>query len=95
MYARITSFNVDPSRLNELAAKIKEMQPAAKALPGIVDVYAAWRADGRGVVTAIYKSKAEADSAVAKIQAFWGTLASILSGAPSTDAYDTVEHIVG
>jgi hypothetical protein len=95
MYARVTSFKVDPSRLNELAAKIKEMQPAAKALPGIVDIYAAWRADGQGVVTAIYNSKAEADSAVAKIQALWGTLAGLLKGAPSTDTYDTVEHIVG
>ena len=95
MYARVTSFKVDPSRLGELAAKIKEMQPAAKALPGIVDIYAAWRADGQGVVTAIYRSKAEADSAVGKIQAIWGTLASLLQGAPSTDAYDTVEHVVG
>ena len=67
MYARVTSFKVDPSRLGELSAKIKEMQPAAKGLPGIVDIYAAWRGDGQGVVTAIYRSKADADAAVAKI----------------------------
>jgi hypothetical protein len=95
MYARITSFKVDPSRLGELATKIKEMQPAAKALPGIVDIYAAWRADGQGAVTAIYRSKADADAAVAKIQAIWGTLAGLLKTAPDTQAYDTVEHIVG
>ena len=95
MYARVTSFKVDPSRLNELPAKLKEMTPAAKALPGIIDVYAAWRADGQGVVTAVYKSKADADAAVGKIQALWGTLASLLKGAPNTDAYDTVEHMVG
>jgi len=95
MYARVTSFKVDPSRLNELPAKIKEMQPAAKALPGIVDIYAAWRSDGQGTVTAIYRSKADADSTVAKIQALWGTLASLLTAAPHTDAYDMVEHMVG
>jgi hypothetical protein len=95
MYARVTSFKVDPSRLGELAIKIKEMQPAAKALPGIVDIYAAWRADGQGTVTAIYGSKTDADAAVAKIQAIWGTLAGLLKAAPETQAYDTVEHLVG
>ena len=95
MYARVTTFKVDPSRLSELPAKIKEMGPAAKALPGVIDIYAGWRADGQGVVTSIYDSKASADSGAAKIQALWGTLAGLLSGAPKTELYETVEHIVG
>ena len=95
MYARVTSFNADPARLGELPAKFKEMGPAAKALPGVIDVYAAWRADGRGVVTAIYKSKADADSAAAKIQALWGSVSGLLKGAPSTEVYDSVDHMVG
>ena len=95
MYARVTSFKVDPSRLDELPHKIKEMKPLAQALPGVVDIYVAWRADGQGTVTAIYGSKAEADRAVARIQVLWGTLARLMQVAPRTDAYDTVEHIVG
>jgi hypothetical protein len=83
MYARVTSFKVDPARLGELPHKIKEMKPLAQALPGVVDIYVAWRGDGQGTVTAIYGSKA------------WGTLASLMKVAPRTDAYDTVEHIVG
>jgi hypothetical protein len=95
MYARVTSFKVDPARLDELPAKIKQMQPLAKALPGIIDIYAAWRSDGQGVVTSIYRSKADADAAVARIQALWGTFASLLASAPHTDTYDTVEHVAG
>jgi hypothetical protein len=95
MYARVTTFKVDPSRLPELSIKIKEMGPRAKALPGMVTAYAAWRADGQGVVVAVYKSKADADSAVARIQALWGDLAGVLSGAPKTDAYETAEHLTG
>ena len=34
MYARVTNFKVDPSRLSELSAKIEEMGPRAKVLPG-------------------------------------------------------------
>jgi quinol monooxygenase YgiN len=95
MYARVTTFKVDPSRLSELSTKIKEMAPAAKSLPGIVDVYIAWRTDGQGVVTSVYDSKASADSATAKIQAIWGTVSGLLSGAPKTVMYESVEHIVG
>ena len=95
MYARVTTFKVDPARLGELSAKFKEMGPAAEALPGVIDVYAAWRADGQGSVTAIYQSKADADAAAAKIQELWGGLSSLLKGAPTTEAYDTVEHMVG
>jgi hypothetical protein len=93
MYARVTKFKVEPSRVGELSGKIKLMGPQAKALPGMVTAYAAWRGDGQGVVVAVYRSKAEADAAVAKIQALWGDLAGLLSGAPQTDTYETVEHI--
>jgi hypothetical protein len=95
MYARVTTFKVDPARVGEVAGKFKEMGPAAEALPGVVDVYAAWRADGRGTVTAIYNSKADADAAAAKVKELWGGLTSLLSGAPTTDEYDTVDHIAG
>jgi hypothetical protein len=93
MYARVTRFKVDAARLPELAERVKRMGPQAKSLPGIVSVHAAWRGDGQGTVVAIYQSKAAADAAVAKIQALWGDLVGLLSAAPHTDTYDTVEHL--
>jgi hypothetical protein len=95
MYARVTTFKVDPASVGALAAKFKEMAPAAEALPGVVDVYAAWRADGQGSVTAIYNSKADADAAGAKIKELWGGLTSLLKSGPNTEAYDSVDHMVG
>jgi hypothetical protein len=95
MYARVTSFKVDPSRLPELSAKVKEMGPRAKALPCMVDAYAAWRADGQGVVVALYDNKEAADRAVARIQALWGDLVGLVSDAPKTDAYEIATHITG
>ena len=95
MYARVTAFEVDPARLPELAAKMAEMAPRAKALPGMVDAYAAWRSDGKGVVVAIYESREAADRAVARVQALWGNLAGLVSGAPRTDAYETVARLTG
>ena len=95
MYARVTTFRIDPSRLGELQASITRMKPAAKGLAGVVDIYVAWRGDGQGVVTAIYESKAAADKAVGRIQALWGAFAGLLQGAPRTDIYETVERIGG
>ena len=95
MYARVTTFKVDPARVAELSAKVVEMAPRAKALPGIVDVYVAWRADGQGVLIGIYQSKEAADRAVARIQALWGNLAGLVTGAPRIDAYETAERLTG
>jgi hypothetical protein len=45
------------------------------------------------VVVAIYRSKEDADRAVARIQAMWGRLVGLLSGAPRTDAYEHAAHV--
>jgi len=45
------------------------------------------------VIVALDESKAAADRAVMRIQALWGDLVNLLSGAPRTDVYAHVEHI--
>ena len=83
MYARITNFQGDPSKLDEMEAKIGEITGRVRALPGAKAVYAAWREDGAGVVTAIYESKAAAESAAPQVQEIWGVLAELLTAPPS------------
>jgi hypothetical protein len=95
MYARVTTLQIDPARLGEIPAKLNQVGPASEALPGIVDVYFAWRGDGQGTVTAIFNSKADADAALPKIQAIWGELGGLLKGPPSVNAFDNVVHLVG
>jgi hypothetical protein len=95
MYVRVTTLQIDPARLGEVPAKVKAVGPASKALPGVVDVYFAWRADGQGRVTAVFNSKADADAGLPKVQAIWADLASLLKAPPSVEAFDNVEHLVG
>lgn len=95
MYARVTSFKVDPARLAELPEKIKKVQALAKALPGVLDIYIAWRGDGQGVVTAVYRSKEDADAAVVRLHVLWGSVVGLLQGVPRTDVYECVEHVAG
>lgn len=95
MYARVTSFQVDPARLPEMVAKIGELKSATKAMKGVVDTYVVWRADGQGVVTSVFESKAAADAAVSQAQAVWGGLAGLLKGGPKPEAFDNVAHLSG
>jgi hypothetical protein len=95
MYIRVTAFAIDASGLAKLSAKIAKLAPIAKTLPGVADIYVAWRGDGQGVVVAAYDSEEAAKKAVARLQAVWGELASLLKGPPQTDSYDHVEHVVG
>jgi hypothetical protein len=95
MYVRATSFEVDASRVPELSARIARMSPIAKTLPGVLDIYVAWRADGRGLVFAVYESEEAAGRAVARLQAVWGELANLLVSPPRTDIFDTAAHVAG
>jgi hypothetical protein len=95
MYVRVTAFEVDPVSLSKLSDKIAKIAPIAKSLPGVVDIYVAWRGDGHGVVVAAYASEDAAKKAVARLQAVWGELAGLLKSPPRTDAYDNVEHVFG
>ena len=95
MYARVTTYQVDPARIAELQAKLGELKPQVKSLPGVVNTYTAWRADGQGVVMAVFASKAAADAAAGQIQTIWGGLANLLKGAPKVELFDNVEHLSG
>ena len=75
MYARITTYRCDPSRLDDLTAKLDEIKAQVKAISGVVDVYSAWRADGNGVTAAIYESQATAEAAASQVQVIWANLA--------------------
>jgi quinol monooxygenase YgiN len=95
MYARVTTFRFDPARSKEVATTFQELKAQAKALPGIANAYSMWRPDGQGMVVAIYRDKASADAAAAKIQALWSSFSALLKGTPNVEFYDSVEHMTG
>ncbi len=93
MYARVTTYRCDPSRLDEMTAKLDEIKTQVNAISGMVDVYTAWRPDGNGVTAAIYESQGAAEAAASQVQEIWASLADYLTGAPSVETYVNVMHI--
>ena len=66
MYARLTSYQCDPARLDDLTATLDSIRADIKAISGLVNVYSVWRGDGQGVTVAIYDSQASAEAAALK-----------------------------
>jgi hypothetical protein len=94
MFARITTYQADPARLDEMTARLDGLKPKVKALSGLVSAYTTWRSDGQGVTVAIYESQSAAEAASAQIQGIWGGLMDFLTGPPQTETYDNVEDLL-
>ena len=91
MFGRITKFQSDPARLDEMVAKIPHIRAATSAIEGSVANWAMWNEDGSGVAIAVYESEAAADAATAQIQAIWGGLADYLTAPPEVTNYAHAE----
>jgi len=95
MYARIANFQADPANLGGLETHVGSVAEQVRALPGARAVYAAWRTDGAGVVTAIYESEAAAENAAPLVQEIWLSMAQYLTSLPASESYDTVVQMKG
>ena len=93
MYARVTSFQCDPSRIAEMETQVDAVSSEVATIPGIHTAYAAWRDDGAGVVTAIYDSREAAEAAAPKVQEVWAGMSDYLAAAPAAEAYESVKQM--
>ncbi len=76
-----------------MTAKLDEISAQVKTIPGVVDVYSAWRADGNGITTAIYENQAAAEAATPQVQEVWANLADLLVDGPNPEGYENVAHL--
>lgn len=91
MFGRITKFQSDPARLEEMTARIPDIRNATSAINGSVANWAMWNDDGSGVAIAVYDSEAAADAATPQIQAIWGGLSEYLTAPPEVMNYAHAE----
>lgn len=94
MYARITSYQIDPSRIVEMTALLAELKGKCNSLPGILVYYTVWREDGQGVSTTIYDCRASAVEATAMLQGIWDEFSAILIAEPVTEYYTNTKNML-
>lgn len=95
MYARVTTYQCDPAKLEEMAAQMDAVKSAVEAIDGILSTYTVWRADGQGVTMSIYPSEAAADAATQQVKSVWTNMANFIIETPQIEAYEHVAHIKG
>ncbi len=95
MYARVTQYQMDPNREDEVLAKLDGFTSRIQAIPGVVAAYTSWRSeDGHGVTTAIYESQAAAEDAATQAQSIWAELGPLLTAAPTPEVYENVRDML-
>ena len=94
MYARVTTYHVDPTRLDEMDAELSDLRAHCKALPGIVAYNTVWREDGLGISTTIYDCRASAEEAAVKLRYIWGSFSKLLIEEPVTELFDRTENML-
>ena len=94
MYARVTTYQVDPARINEMDAALGELRGHCKSLPGILVYNTVWREDGRGISTTIYDCRASADEAAAKLEYIWASFSDLLIEEPVTELFNRTANML-
>jgi quinol monooxygenase YgiN len=93
MYARVTTYQADPARLEELKAKLPAIKEKLEDMDGIEEWYTVWRADGQGVVFTVFEDKESADASLNEVRGIWASLSSLLKGTPKVENFDNVEML--
>ncbi len=95
MYARVTSYHVDPARVAEMPAVLADLKRGCMALPGIKSYNTAWREDGRGISMTIYDGRASCEEAGPALNDIWSSFSNILIAEPVTELYDQTKDMLG
>ena len=93
MYARVTTFQADPSKLDEMAAQVDGVAAEISGIAGLNVAHVSWRDDGAGNVTAIYESQQAAEAATEQVMGVWSKLAEYLASSPTTETYNSVRKL--
>lgn len=84
MFARITTIQIQPAKLNELKDALPALASRLKAVPGMVECKVCWNETGQGQVFALYGTPAQADAASETIRSIWGGLSHLMAAPPAS-----------
>jgi hypothetical protein len=94
MYTRVTTYNVDPSKVDEATAGMEGIKKKIQSISGLQVCISSMQSSGRGVVTAVYDSQESADAALPIVREVWSNFGDLLLGAPDSEGYEMVEDML-
>ena len=94
MYTRVTTYSVDPSKVDEATAGMEDIKKKIQSISGLQVCISSMQSSGRGVVTAVYDSQESADAALPVVREVWSNFGDLLLGAPDSEGYEMVEDML-
>jgi hypothetical protein len=94
MYTRVTTYNVDPSKIDEAIAGMEGIKNKIQSISGLQICISSMQSSGRGVVTAVYDGQESADAALPVVREVWSKFGDLLLGAPDSEGYEMVEDML-
>lgn len=95
MYARITRMVMDPTRSEEVQAKLDSVTGEVAALPGLrLWISTGDWESGAGYSVAVYDSKESAEAASAQVQQILGGFAEYMTAPPEVVLHEVGAHLI-
>lgn len=92
MYARLTTYQMNPERLEEALALADEIKPEIMAIDGIKVWLNLGNEDGSGAVLTVYESSEAAEAAEPQAMQIWGRFADMLTAPPNPQGYEVLRY---
>ena len=92
MYARVTTYNVHPDKLDEARARTEKVKAEVAAIPGLQEFIVAGRDDGQCTAIALYASEEAAHAALPQVRAVWLQFSDLLASTPKPTIYEVYLH---
>jgi quinol monooxygenase YgiN len=92
MYARITTFQCKPEKLNDAIALAEELKPEIMSIPGLKYWFDTGNEDGTCAVIAVYESHEAAQAASGTAKEIFSRFAEFMDAEPQPQGYQVLLH---
>ena len=87
MFARISTYKMNPESVADAEAKLQELMPKIMGMDGMVTFTNAVDADGNGVVVSVVESEEKANANQEQVAQIWAEFSDYLTEPPVIGGY--------
>jgi hypothetical protein len=95
MFLRVSTYQVDPSKVDDMDAKIDEVREKLSGLAGLKHASAGRDENGNAATIAIWESEEAANAAEETVSGVWASIGHLLTAPPERRACNTYFNLAG
>lgn len=92
MFARISTYKMNPESISSAEAKLKEFMPTIMGMEGMVSFTNAIDADGNGVVVSVVESEEKSNANQEQVAKIWTAFSDYITEPPVIVGYRVLAH---